>query len=231
MHVTTAFISVKALSEKAKLYGATITEYLICHLIESIVEIQKSEIGKKHFLPVKVCVPVNMRKFYPSKTVRNFAQFVNVGISPRFGEYTFQETLSIVRHQMGLFATEKQLNARMSMNVNAERHKLMRIAPLFIKNPAILIAFIRNGDRNSSVTLSNLGIVSLPDEMKKHIEHFDFMLGALSTNPIVVGCISYNDLLCINITRSIKESFFEREFLTRLVKSGIHVKVESNQRF
>ena len=44
--------------------------------------------------PVKVCVPINLRKFYPTHTLRNFASYVNPGIEPRYGEYSFDEILT-----------------------------------------------------------------------------------------------------------------------------------------
>lgn len=56
------------------------------------------------------------------------------------------------------------------------------------------------------------------------------MLGPLSRNPVAIGTLSYDGTMYINITRTIRESDLEREFFTRLVKLGVPVQIESNQR-
>ncbi|MDD6799973.1 MAG: alcohol acetyltransferase [Firmicutes bacterium] len=229
IHITTAIMDVSQLSAKAKEYNATITEYLLAHLVMSIAEIQKREPGRrKRKQPVKVCVPVNLRKFYPTKTLRNFASFVNIGISSEYGEYTFEEAVKSIHHQMGLETSEKHINARMSGNVSSEKSILIRVLPLFLKDTALKIAYALNGDRTSSTTLSNLGMVAVPEEMKPYVKKFDFLIGPLKTNHVVCACASYNGTLYFNITRNTVEPEVERLFLTSLVKNGIHVKVESN---
>ena len=86
------------------------------------------------------------------------------------------------------------------------------------------------GDRKTSTILSNLGHVRLPEEMAKYVERMDFVLGPMSVNPVACAVLGYQDTLAINFTRVIRESTLERAFFTRLVKDGVHVKVESNAR-
>ena len=59
----------------------------------------------------------------------------------------------------------------------AERHTLMRLTPLFMKNIALKSAYNRFGERLVSSTLSNLGVVKLPESLKEYIDRFDFVLG------------------------------------------------------
>ncbi|HAN20088.1 MAG: hypothetical protein A2Y15_05340 [Clostridiales bacterium GWF2_36_10] len=231
MHITTALLSASEVISKAKSYNVTVTEYILANLIMAIYDAQKAEIDIKHRKPIVICVPVNLRKYYPTSTMRNFAGIVNIGISPKFGDYTFEETLKVVKHQMGLQTSEKMMNAWMTTNVSTEKNTFMRVAPLFIKNPTMKIAYGFNADRASSTTLSNLGNIKLPEEMACFVTRFDFMLGSSKKNPAVCGCITYNDLMSINITRQIKEPTLEHNFYTRLVMQGIHVKIESNQRY
>ncbi|MFB0921322.1 MAG: hypothetical protein QMB62_10670, partial [Oscillospiraceae bacterium] len=79
----------------------------------------------------------------------------------------------------------------------------------------------------NSVTLSNLGLVRLPDEMSKYIERIGFMLGA-GLNPVSCGCVSFENKLCLNISRTIKEPLVERKFFTMLSSMGINITLESN---
>ena len=56
-------------------------------------------------------------------------------MNSEYGEYTFEEILTEVKHTLGLEVSEKGLNARMSANVNAEKNPVIRAMPLFLKAP------------------------------------------------------------------------------------------------
>ena len=102
--------------------------------------------------------------------------------------------------------------------------------PLFVKNAAMKTVYNFVGDCLTTSSFSNLGAVRLPPEMAAHVTRMDFILGPLSSNRVVLAGLSYQDALYLNFTRTIRESDLEREFFTRLVKLGIPVKIESNQR-
>ncbi|MHB1315895.1 MAG: alcohol acetyltransferase [Christensenellales bacterium] len=232
MNIVTGSIPLEAISQKAKSFHVSVGEFLTAALIQAVYRIQQKDHHKKwKNKPVKVCVPVNLRKFYPTNTMRNFASYVNPGIHPKFGVYTFNEILEIVKHFMRLEVTEKMMNARISTNVKTEQNKLLRIMPLFVKKAAMKMAFKKNGDRNSSTILSNLGNVVLPPEMEQYVTRLDFLLGSLSYNKVTCACLTYKGRIRINFTRSIKEATVERNFFVSLVKMGIPVKIESNQRY
>lgn len=231
LHIVTALIPADAVLRRAKEKHVSLTEYLTAAMIMAIDNIQRRTVGnERRYKPVKICIPINLRSFYPTNTMRNFASYVNPGIDPRHGVYSFDEVLSAVHHFMRSKVTEKLLNAKMSTNVRAENLKIMRLTPLPLKNVAMKYAFSRMGDRKSTTTISNLGVVRLPDEMSRFVQRMDFILGPLSRNKVVCGALSYNGVLALNFVRTIKESVLEREFLRFLVKLGIPVKVESNSR-
>ena len=138
--------------------------------------------------------------------------------------------LKIVYHQMGMELTQKQMAAKVQTNVEAERMLLLKLAPLFIKNIAMKAVYYAVGERNSCLTLSNLGEASVPDEMRQYVERIDFILGPQSTRPNNLGVISYGGKLYCNFIRNTEEPTLEREFFTFLRGLGLHVKVESNQR-
>ncbi len=131
---------------------------------------------------------------------------------------------------MKLQLTEKQMQARITANVKVEKNKFLKALPLFVKNIGMKTAFSMVGEKKSSITMSNLGAVRIPDEMRKFTERFDFTLGVQATGCNNCGILSYGDKLYINMIRNIKESELERLFFTNLVKRGIAVTVESNQK-
>ncbi len=232
VHIVTALIPAAAVLARAREKQVSLTEYLTAALIMAIDQLQRHNVPReRRYKPVKVSVPINLRNFYPSHTMRNFASYVIPGIDPRYGVYSFDEVLSAVHHYMRAEVTEKLLNAKISTNVRAENSTVLRLTPLFLKNIAMKVAFYRVGDRKSTTTLSNLGAVTLPQEMADFVTRMDFILGPLSRNKVVCGALSYQGLLTLNFTRTIQESMLERTFLRYLVKQGIPVKVESNGRW
>lgn len=232
INVITGLMPVNEVIRRAKEKGVSLTDYMAAVLIMAVDKHQRKQVkSEKRLRPVKICIPINLRRFYPTNTMRNFASYVNPGIDPKYGTYSFDEVLNAVHHYMRSEATEKLLNAKISTNVKTETRRMLRVTPLFIKNLAMKLTFNLVGDRKSSTSISNLGNVTLPDEMAKYVTRMDFILGPLSRNKVVCGALTYNGMLIMNFVRTIKESAIERAFFRYLVKLGVPVKIESNQRW
>ncbi len=231
MNIITGDADAALIVQKAKELGVSVTHYLAALMIESIGDIQKKEISaKRRNQPVKICVPVNLRNFFPSATLRNFASYVNPGVEFKYGEYSRAEIARAVKYYMGLEATEQKLRAKLSANVAAEKSPFLRRAPLFFKVLVMRAVYRATGDVQSSSLLSNLGAVTLPREMEERVLRFDFQLGPLFENKVTCGLISYKGRAYINFTRTIREADTERGFFTRLVEDGVPVTLESNAR-
>jgi hypothetical protein len=189
--------------------------------------LQKQE-GRKRQYPVKVSVPINMRTFHPSETLRNFSLFINPGIDPKYGDFTFEEIVQQIHHFMRLRLNKKYLNAVLSANVGNQKNRFTRIAPLFIKNIVMDIAYRLYGESRYSVALSNLGVMKTPPSMAPFVERFDFIMGPPRTNLHGATAVSYKDILYVTISSVVEETDAERLLFTELVKRGISVKIESN---
>lgn len=227
MRVTTGEMDVSQALGRAHSYGATLTEFMVALLIQAAYRLQLAE-GRPQY-PVKVSVPIDLRKYYPTATIRNFSQYLNPGIDPQYGEFTFEEILSQVHHYMRLNVTEKNLNARISKNVSDERNPVIRMVPLFIKKAAMFIAYMKCGESTFTMPFSNLGRIMLPEIMYEHIERIDFILHTARFNVFEAGASTLNGRLSVSLSSLIAQSHMERLFFTSLVKQGIKVKIESNE--
>ena len=223
-----AELSVKAVKARAASLGATITEYLTAVMVYTLWQTQQRE-GRQRNRWVKVSVPVNMRKYIPTHTVRNFAFFLNVGIDPRLGVSTFEETVQLMHHAMRYGMNPKILFAGIATNVASERNWFIRLCPLPVKNFVLSFVYHRVGERLFTTTLTNVGAVRLPQAMAEHVERAEMLLGASSSYRSNCAAISLGDRLCLTFTRDIAEADFERNVLRFLVQEGIHVRVSSNQ--
>ena len=199
-------------------------------MMETILEIQAERVhSRRRRKPVKVLIPVNLRKLFSSKTLRNFALYITPEVDPTLGEYTFDEICAIVHHRMGLDYTAKLMGTRIATNVSSERALALKVMPLFIKNIAMKAVFDAVGERKSCLCLSNLGNVTLPGDMPKYVERMDFIIGVQARAPHNCGIITYNGTMYINMIRNIKEPELELRFFRALKRQGLNAAVESNQ--
>ncbi len=226
MHALTGYLPVEKLKQEAARYGATITEYLAAQLLDILYRKQLAEEKKQK--EVSVQIPVNLRGFFPSKTLRNFSLTYNARINPNMGEYSFAEILKQVSLYLRYVNNEKELNAMMAANLGIESNPFTRAIPLPLKNLSIFLVFLLTGEKTTSVLFSNLGIVKVPQEMEPYLERMLLMTGPGLRNTARFACVSYNGTLAISLASIFEQTDIERELFTRLVKLGIPVQVESN---
>jgi hypothetical protein len=228
-HALTFTMSTSQVHAAAKSYNVSITAFLCAALMQAIIEIQEKKVPNiKKRKQVKILLPVNLRKMFNSITLRNFVLYITPYIDPQMGEYTFEEICRTVYHQMGMEITPKRMCARFTTNVNSEKHFIIKIMPLFIKNFVMKMVFNAVGERKSCLTLSNLGLAQIPDEMKPYVKRFDFVLSPPASTPYNAGVISYGDDMIFTFTRNTKEPELEAHFTSVMKRLGIDMKVESN---
>lgn len=228
LHVITGTSPIEPVLKAARSFKVSITELLVAVLVHALY-LQQYKENRTQLKAVKVSVPINMRRFFPTKSMRNFSLYVNPGIEPGYGLYTFEEILEQVHHFMRMYINDKHLNAQMAKNVRSERNLFVRAIPLFIKNLALTAVYNAVGEKQFSSVITNVGEVKVPDEMREHIERFEMLLGVSLLNHVNCAVSSFEGYLTMNFSRTIKETDIERAFFSHLVKLGIPVKVQSNQ--
>jgi len=83
--VITGRMSVARVLDLARVHGVSLTEYLVAIYVDSLVEERRTE-GRRSRSTVRLEVPVNMRQFHPSQTMRNFSLYVSPEIDLALGE-------------------------------------------------------------------------------------------------------------------------------------------------
>ena len=228
LNIIDGIMSTSQVMKVAKGYNATLTEYLNAVLLYALLEKQESD-KRVRLRPVKIAMPVNLRRFYPSKTLRNFITMIYPSIDPRLGDYTFEEIVNQVHNYMRYYINDKFLRGDITTNAATQSHPIVRIIPLFIKDFIVRQFYTKVQDKNSSAGLTNMGALPVPENMTPYIERFDIYMGQPFSPRTNCAIISFGDNLTINFASSIIEADVERFFFRRLVKDGIHVKIESNR--
>ena len=231
LNLTCFKMQIDDLKRVAREHDSTVTVFLSAVTALALLNWQKITTPnvKKQKL-IKVLVPVNLRKLFKSNTLRNFAMYTIPEIDPRLGEYSLLEICKIIKHKLGLEFTQKHMSSVIATNVNDEKNPLVRLIPLPIKNAVMKAIFDSAGEKKSCLSMSNLGVVEVPEIMQKYIERFDFILGAQASAPNNIGMLTFKDTVYVNFIRNIKDAEFERQYFSILQQLGITVTVESNQK-
>lgn len=229
LNIICGVIPVDKLRAVSKSLGVTITEYLNAVLLYALLQKQRDD-HPLHERPVTLAMPVNLRSFFPSKTLRNFISMVYPTIDPRMGDFTFEEILTHVHGYMRYYINPKFLSADIVTNASVQQNPLIRIVPLFVKDFTVRKFYAMVQDGQSSAGLTNVGLVKLPKEMQPFVERFDVLMGQPFSARTNCAIVSFQNVLTVNFTSSIKETDIERYFFRKLVKDGIPVKIETNRK-
>lgn len=229
LNLTCFQLDVSEVLKVAHTYQSTLTVFLSAVMMQALLNLQQETVKAFHKRKgIKLLVPVNLRQLFPSKTLRNFAMYTIPEIDPRLGQYTFGEICKVIQSKMNTEVTPKHMSKIIATNVNDEKNPLVRLIPLPIKNIVMKAIFDSVGERKSCLTLSNLGLVRLPQVMRPYVRRFDFILGTQAAAPYNCGVISYENTVYINFIRNIRETALERHFYLVLREMGISVTVQSN---
>ena len=95
-------------------------------------------------------------------------------------------------------------------NVLPQKHLSLRVTPLFLKHLVMDLIYSGSGEKKGCLNISNLGIITMPDEIKDYVTRFDFIIGVQRSYQNNCSLVSYNGKTYINMIRNIKESDLER---------------------
>lgn len=222
LHMMMSVSEIKALAHR---YQATITEYLGSILV--YVMYQSYQDKKRR--PIQLFVPVNARKLFASKSLRNFMLYIRTSLRmDQDKSYTFEEIIELVKQGFKEELSKEKLTSRLVSNVRIERNFLIRILPLFIKKIALNLSYKAYGSNLNSISFSNLGVIQVPSSFYPYVEQMYFMIGVSSDGPINVAASSYQDTLTLTFTSRIMERELQKEFVRFLSEKGVQIVVETN---
>lgn len=210
-----------SLKKLAKENGAGITSFISARLMMAIY---RDMPAVKRHLPVTVSVPVNLRNYYDSETGRNFFNSVSV---PHV--FNGKETVSelALKFDRSLKESLQPENIRHQMNhyQRIERIMALRMVPLFLKQPVIKF-FARKEAKNVSAVVSNLGIIKVPDRIKKYIDEYAVLC---SHSDFYMSLATFGEKTVMGITSGIRNTNVIRNFISGLAKDGLETELDATE--
>lgn len=225
MGVVHGYMPVDQLKVAGKKYGVTINQYLVGVFVYCVYKEYLKEQPSK--VPISCCVPVNLRPYYDSHTMKNFFAMVSAVFKPEKELYTFCEVMEIVAESLREQITPENLNNIMSYNVSNEKNWILRAVPLVIKN-AVMKRVYGVSAKATSATVTNIGNIELREPYRKYVEHFYTTLSMSKGQNMKGGICSYNGILTFTFSSILTDLSIQKRFFQIIAKDGVSVAVESN---
>jgi NRPS condensation-like uncharacterized protein len=227
----TGIVPLLPVKQLAKAYECTVTIFITAlyfMAIEDYIEGLNPDQKKKMIGKIVINLPVDIRQLFPSLTMRNFFISFTPSIDLRLGHYELKEVIEYLKSYMKLHYNTKFISQYITRNVKNEKLLLVRLLPLWIKNIVMPYVYNHFGERGYTSSVSNLGIIKLPEELNDYIENFEFYPAPSETNKIKMCMCAYQDKINISFGKTTENTEIEKYFFRRLRKMGIPIKIETN---
>lgn len=218
-------INIPELKAVTKQYGVSINEYLVAVFAWStyIQCLHKAPSQK----PIRIAVPVNLRSYFPSTTIRNFFVMVSAEFHPTKEEYTFEEVLAIIQESLRKQIQKEHLEDLFSYSVGNQKNKFLRMVPLALKSLVMRIVYNQSALANTT-TITNVGFVKIDPAYEPYVKMFRSFI-PMSKGQNIKGTVnSYKDTLVFTFTSVFSDTCIQREFFRKIAEDGVTVEIETN---
>ena len=220
-------IDLNELKQEAKNNSATITQYLTAVLIYSIYK--ANYLKHKEKKPIKVCIPVNLKKYFPSNTVSNFFSYITVEAEMKKEKLDdFDKILDFVKKDFAKKLTPEEIQKTMSGNVKLGTNPFIKIIPLVLKKPIVRLSYIEIR-KYTTTTFSNIGRIGIIGKYKKYIDNFLMLIAPEPVEKIKCSACSFENNIVFTFTSILDNCEIEEEFCEFLKGKNIHVTIESTE--
>lgn len=212
---------IKKLAHK---YGLTVTEYLTAVLIFAVIKSTEKSITQ----PVSIAVPVNLRRFFQSKSLRNFTIQSAVSYFPeQKTDITLSDVISGTKGQLKAQLRNSELVKTVNKYGALVNNPVIRIVPNVIKTPVMKTMQKKTHEAYTSI-FTNYGVCSLSENAARHTEKIRFINGDTREYGlgVTVSCISYGDTLSLCFSYAFENTVWFEKCMEILKEQGVQVSVE-----
>jgi hypothetical protein len=220
-----AFIPVEELRKNSKAKGLTISEYMVAALILGTLNHAKKPITD----PIVIAVPVNLRNFFPSDTVRNFAVQSKIHFEPKGRtDWTFDEICSEIAGQLKKNTAPSELQKQLNKFGDLVNNPVLKIVPYFIKQP-VLKASQKKTHAGFTTIFTNIGNIEIDPAVSSAVERFEGINGDTSGYGLVSTCsaMSCNGILSLCFSVCSHDTSWQKECVRVLTSQGLTARIES----
>lgn len=221
-------MNLEQLQKECEKNEATITQYLTAVLIYSIYKANYLNSRKKEKNPIKVCIPVNLRKYFNSETLSNFFSYITLECYMQNKNMNkFDEILTFVKEEFSKKLTKEEISKTMSANVKLGNNIFIKVIPLFIKK-AIVRSIYNEIRKYTTITFSNIGRMGIIGQYRDYINYFMLLIAPEPIEKLKCSACSFENKIVFTITSILNNNSIEKNFYNFIKDKGIDIEVESN---
>ena len=207
---------------KSKEHNTTVTIYLGAILARAI---RKTMPNSK--LPLMIFIPVNLRSFFPSITMRNFTMSAVCKI-PKDTPDDLNEYIKVLSSELERQTERENMQIKLNYTSTLAKTPFVRLIPMGIKAFFARFARMLSKSHRQTIIFSNLGRHKI--QGTEEIKDIIIDMNCNFRSPRNCGFVTYGDKTVLTLTRLVKESDVELEFAKGLIAEGIIPDVTSNER-
>lgn len=213
------------LHKKAKEKDMTVTEFVAAGLILGTINNAKEPISK----PVVIAIPVNLRRHFESKSIRNFTIQSKIEFRPEGkADYTFDEICDSIRGQLKQRLEKSELQKTLNRYGGLVNNPVLKVVPNFIKLPVLRLSQKKTHSTFTTI-LTNTGNSDISPTLENKIERFDGVNGDTSGYGLISTCsaLGCNGIFSMCFSICSHDTSWAKECVRVLSKQGLEIRVES----
>lgn len=218
-------IDIEELKKVCKEKNVTVTELLTANLIYSIyTENMKNDCKK----PIRTCVPVDLRRYFSSKTMTNFFSYMI--LEANMGKdrlHNFEDILAFVKSDFEKQLDKEEMLKTITESVRLWTNIIARLVPLRIKEFFVKLGY-RVIRRYMTVTFSNIGRIGFIGKYMDYIKYCMILIAPGHYERIKCSSCTYENNFVFTFTTILNDIKIEKRFFELLKEQGIKVEIESN---
>ena len=215
-------IDLEDVKREAKKYQATITQYLTSVLIYSIYNANY----KNSKRPIKTCIPVNLKKYFPSDTMSNFFSYITI-VTNKEKIASFENLMEFVKKEFKEKLTEEEIIKTISANVKLGNNLFIKSIPLILKKIIVRLSYMEIR-KYTTITYSNIGRIGIIGDYQKYIDYFLMLIAPEPVEKIKCSSCSFENKMVFTFTSILNSNEIEKFFYEFLKSQNIKVEIESN---
>lgn len=215
-------LSLKEALARSKALDVTLTIYLTALFVQGVFQ-RMPECEKDKQLTISV--PINLRKRYGSYSARNFFAAVTLQLQPEELESGLTTICRRLSEELQKKSSAEFLDRHLAQLQAYEENPFLRIMPRVLKDP-ILAFFNHRGNRDISLSISNLGQLKLPSGLMPELEAASL---AVAVQRPQLCCISSGDVLTVVLLSPFLERDWQELTLNLLRAEGFTVSSDANE--
>ncbi|MDD3212134.1 MAG: hypothetical protein PHY64_00545, partial [Eubacteriales bacterium] len=214
-HVDIFAFRAEELAVSAHKRSVSVTELLSAVILSACRETAPAEKGR-----YQLQVPINLRKVFPSATLRNYSWFCSLSLDAA-EMLTDDQLLLSVSQQLRRYTERETL--RKNVSVGQRMIRFLRYVPLQWKSVCMGTAYQLTGDFFFTTTLSNIGLIPLPPHLASRVTDISIALGPSLTNPYNMGLATCGDWAMLTVTRTTADLAFEKALVASARAYGLTI--------